>query len=182
MELRKAVDNLCIFDPRFSGYAEAFANEVGGSTATQAVSSMDDLKAAIGGYGSVKFLEVALHGSPGMIHFANNGAMVGSYLGTLTQGTNFIQKDARILFASCEIGKGESGDDFMAELAKKLLLGKGGTIGASTVSNVVYFPRATFAMGAYLESFSGGTLKVRRYDANGIQIAERIVNRYGTPQ
>jgi hypothetical protein len=144
-----------------------------------AVGNMDDLRALVGKFTSVKFLEVALHGSPGMIHLANGGAMVGSYLGTLLQGAPFLQKDARILFASCDIAKGETGDRFMSELAKKMLIGKGGTIGASTVSNVVFFPKARFALGAYLSAFSDGTLKVRRYDVNGNQIGERIVDRYG---
>jgi hypothetical protein len=179
MELRKAVDNLCIFDPEFSGYAEAFVNDLGGSTDTKAVSSLDDLKAAIAGFSLVKYLEVCLHGTPGMIHFANKGAMVGHYLGTLVQQTPFLHRDARVLFASCDIGKGEAGDFFMSELARKMLIGKGGTIGAATVSNVVWFPRSKFAKGPFMEYFTDATLKVRRYDVEGRQIGARDVDRYG---
>lgn len=179
MGLTKTVDNLCVFDPEFSGYAETFVSDLGGNSDTMAVSRMDDLKAAIAGFTNVKYLEVCLHGSPGMIYFANGGAMVGHYLGTLTQTTNFLQREARVLFASCDIGKGETGDEFMAKLAKSMLVGKGGTIGASTVSNFVLFPRTRFATGAFMELLSFGRLKIRSYDTSGKQIGERIVDRHG---
>ncbi|HBR58409.1 MAG TPA: hypothetical protein DEA22_13230, partial [Blastocatellia bacterium] len=87
MLLRNAVDNLCIYDPEFSGHAEAFQKDLGGSTAIVAIQSMDDLKSAIENFSNIRFLDVCLHGTPGMIYFANRGAMVGSYFGTLTQGS-----------------------------------------------------------------------------------------------
>jgi len=45
--MKKAVDNLCVYDPEFSGYAEAFLSDLGGSSATAAVTSIEDLKAAL---------------------------------------------------------------------------------------------------------------------------------------
>lgn len=180
MVLRNAVDNLCIYDPEFSGHAEAFQKDLGGGTAIVAIQSMDDLKSAIENFSNIRFLDVCLHGTPGMIYFANRGAMVGSYFGTLTQGSPFLNKGARILFESCEIGKGAEGDKFMDDLAKTMLLGKGGIIGASTVTNYVFMPKSSFSMGAFLAPFSGGTLKVRQYDVNGNRIGSRSVNRYGS--
>src|SRR5690349_12808690 len=56
MELRKAVDNLCIYDPEFQAYADKFASDIGGSCAVQAVSSRDELIVAVNGFTSVKFL------------------------------------------------------------------------------------------------------------------------------
>jgi hypothetical protein len=114
-----------------------------------------------------------------MIQFADNGVMVGPYLGTLMQGSNLLAKNARVLFASCNIGKGETGDLFMAELAKRMLIGKGGIIGAATVANTVYLPRSRFAMGAFMEMSDQSTLKVRKYDTSGKQIGARDVDRFG---
>lgn len=179
MDLKKSVDNLCVYDPGFSGYGQAFVSDLGGSSESVSVSSMDDLKAVVAGFCAVKFLEICLHGSPGMIHFANGGAMVGQYLGDLARGTDLLSRNARILFASCDIGKGDAGDRFMSELAKRMLVGKGGIIGAATVSNMVVFPKSSFALGPFMVPLSGGRLKVRKYDTNGDLTGERTVDRYG---
>lgn len=179
MELRKAVDNLLIYDPEFQKYADKFVGEMGGSSAIQAVGSMDDLKAAINSYTNVKFLEICLHGSPGNIHFSDKSAMVGKLLGTMIQNSLFLNKSARILFDNCNIGEGEAGDIFMDELGMKMLKGKGGMIGATTVKNEIYFYQSQFSTDAYMKPFSFGRLKVRRYDEDGNRIAERVVDRHG---
>ncbi len=140
---------------------------------------MKDLQEAIHKYSNVKFLEMLLHGRPGMIYFADKGSMVGSYLGTMMQGTPFLAKNARVLFDSCNIAEGEFGDKFMADLAKKMLVGRGGIIGASTVENKIYFPRASFVTGVYMTPLSFGRLKVRSYNESGDQIGERVVDRHG---
>ncbi len=179
MELQKAVDNLCLFDPEFQASADKFLTEMGGNSAAEPISTMKDLQEAIHKYSNVKFLEILLHGRPGMIDFANKGTMVGSYLGTMMQGTLFLAKNARVLFDSCNIAEGDYGDKFMADLAKKMLIGRGGIIGATTVENQIYFPRSSFVTGAYMAPLSFGRLKVRSYDESGDQIGERVVDRHG---
>lgn len=184
MNLRKAVDNLLIYDPEFVGYANKFIGATGGSSAIFPVKCMDDLKTAIDSFTNVKFLEVCLHGSPGMIGFANKGAMIGEYLGNLTQGKPFLQKDARVLFDSCNIGEGAAGDKFMDNLAKLMLIGKGGIIGASTIKNIVFGAGKPSASDVYLDidhlsDIFGAKLKVKRYDASGKLVGQRSVNRFG---
>lgn len=179
MELRKAVDNLCIYDPEFQAYADKFVSEMGGSSAIQPVGSRDELIAAINGYTNIRFLEVCLHGTPGMIHFANNGAMRGQNLGALTQNTLFLQKNARVLFDSCNIGEGIVGSIFMDELGMLMLKGKGGIIGATTVKNGLLLPTSRFCTDMYMKPLSFGRLIVRRYDETGNQISERTVDRHG---
>lgn len=179
MELRKAVDNLCIYDPEFQSYADKFVGQTGGSSAIRAVGSMDELKSAIDSFTSVKFLEVCLHGTPGMIKFADGSAMVGQYLGVLTHGKLFLAPNARVLFDSCNIGEGETGDKFMDELGERLFKGKGGIIGASTVKNIELLPKSRFCTEIYMEPLSFGRLKVRRYNEGGTRAGEKTVDRNG---
>lgn len=178
MELKKAVDNLLFYDPEFEGFASKFVSELGGSSAIQSITNMDELKNAINSFTNVKFLEICFHGSPGFFYLADKCQVVGAYLGELAQGKPFIQKNARILFDSCSIGQGEAGDRFMDELGKKMLTGKGGVIGASTAENV-RFKLIPFCNGLYFEEFSDGRLKVKRYDVNGKQVGALAVDRYG---
>lgn len=184
MKLRTAVDNLLIYDPGFIGYANKFVGQTGGSSAIAPVKCMDDLKTVIDGFTNVRFLEVALHGSPGMIHFANKGAMIGAYLGNLTQGKPFLQKNVRILFDSCNIGEGTAGDKFMDALAKLMLIGKGGIIGASTIKNIVWRSDQPSASDVYMniDNWSdvfGAKLKIKRYDEKGELVNQSSVNRFG---
>ena len=179
MDLRKAVDNLCLYDPEFQGYADKFVGEMGGSSAIQAVGSKDELSAAIGAYTNVRFLEICLHGTPGMILFANDGMMLGAHLGTMTQNTLFLQKNARVLFDSCNIAEGDAGDKFMDELGRRMFKGKGGIIGATTVTNFHFLPKSRFCTDMYMKPLSFGRLKVRRYDEIGDLIGDRVVDRHG---
>ena len=64
MQLRKAVDNLCLYDPDFKGVAQRFRRDLGGSSDIYEVNTMDDLKTALNSYTGVKFLEIVLHGDP----------------------------------------------------------------------------------------------------------------------
>jgi len=176
--MRKAVDNLCLYDPDFDGYAKRTLNELGGSSDIFPVSSLDDLKTAVNTYSNVKFLEIVLHGKPGSILFANKGEMRGAYLGTLTNGTPFLQRDARILFDSCNIGLGIEGENFMDELGKRMLTGKGGIIGATTAANVVALPKYAFGKGVQMSS-DDGRLKVYKYNLNGIRSGYMIVDSAG---
>lgn len=179
MELRKAVDNLCLYDPEFQSYADKFVGEMGGSSAIFAVGSRDELIEAVNAYTGVRFLEICLHGLPGMIIFANESGMRGQNLGAMTRGTLFLQKNARILFDSCNIGEGERGDRFMDELGQQMFQGKGGIIGASTVKNIQLLPKSRFCTAIYMKPFTDGLLKVRRYDENGNRVAERTVDSHG---
>jgi len=174
MNLRTAVDNLCLYDPEFQDYADKFTGEMGGSSAIRAVGSRDELIAAFNDYVNVKFVEVCLHGTPGMIHFADNCGMIWPSFGTLTQNTLFLQKGARVLFDSCNIAEGEAAQIRMNELGRQMFKGRGGTIGATTVKNVIYFPKTRFATGVFMMPFSSGQLIVRRYDQTGSPIGERI--------
>ena len=58
--------------------ADKFVAETGGSSAIQAVGSRNELIAAVQAYTNVRFLEICLHGTPGMIHFADDGAIRGA--------------------------------------------------------------------------------------------------------
>ncbi|MEZ5344420.1 MAG: hypothetical protein R2681_02595 [Pyrinomonadaceae bacterium] len=177
--MRKAIDNLLLYDVEFRGCAEQFAAETNGNSETYAVNSMKDLEKAIDSFSNVKFLEIMLHGKPGMIDFADGGSMLGSYFGKMVNGKPFVQNDLRILFNSCNIGEGERGDKFMDELGKSLLMGKGGTIGATTVKNIVLLPESGFATGVFMKPLSFGRLKVVRYDTAGNRTVSRTVDRHG---
>jgi len=177
MELRKAVDNLCIYDPEFDYIAERFVSDVGTNSEKHSVRTMDDLKDALNSYFSVKFLEVCLHGSPGMIYLNDKTAVVGSYINKLVTNANFLQKESRILFDSCSIGAGDPGENFLDSLGSGLLMGKGGIAGATTVDNVVS-PLFSWT-SVYMKPLSFGRLKVYRYDVMGNRIGERTVDRHG---
>ena len=177
MALSKSVDNLCIYDVEFSFMAERFISELGEGSATHQVKTMNDLKAALNDYNAVKFLEVCLHGTPGMLYLNDKTAMVGSYINQLALNQLFLQKGARILFDSCAIGEGKRGDEFMDSIGTGMLKGKGGIVGATTVDNVV-FPLFPWT-GVYMKPLSFGRLKVKRYDESGKQVGEQTVDRHG---
>ena len=179
MELRKAVDNLCLYDPECQSYADKFVGEMGGSSAIQAVGSRAELVTAVNASTNVKFLEICLHGRPGMLIFADDAGMIGKNLGVMTQNTLFLQKNARVLFDSCEIGEGEVGDRFMDELGSLMFRGKGGIIGAATVKVIHLLPKSRFCTAMYLKPGSSGLLKVRRYDESGNRVGERVVDSRG---
>jgi hypothetical protein len=178
MEIKKAVDYLCLYDPGFEGYAKRSQSEWGGSSDIFSVGGLNDLKTAIDSYSNIKFLEIILHGKPGWIDFADKGTMKGEVLGTFASGTAFLQREARVFFGSCSIGLGIEGENFMDELGKRLLTGKGGIIGASTVDNQVYYPKFRFGRGLQFTS-DDGRLKVYRYNTNGIRSGYMIVDSKG---
>ncbi|MFV0389557.1 MAG: hypothetical protein ACK5NT_12475 [Pyrinomonadaceae bacterium] len=181
MKLRKATSNLLIFDPEFTGFANKFISSMGSDSEIVPVKSLAELTHAIDSFSNVRFLEVALHGSPGQIRFANGAGMTGVYFAKLAFSKPFIAKNARILFDSCNIGEGTAGDDFMDEFGKLMFFGKGGILGATTVANHVYFPNTIFATNVYMNPREGldAKLKVRRYDNFGNSVAQTEVNRLG---
>lgn len=177
MQLTKAVDNLCLYDPEFKYIADRFLREVGGSSDIFEVKTMADLTTALNSYKLVKFLEIVLHGSSGTIYMGKM-VMSGSYIAKLAEtNPNLLQKNARILFDSCSIGKGDFGDKFMIELGAKLLKNKGGIIGASTVDNWT-FPMFGWT-GVYMGPLSFGRLKVKKFDIDGKPDGAVQVDRHG---
>ena len=177
MGLNKSVDNLCIYDVNFSHFAERFIEKLGGSSAVHAVDKMSDLDAALNEYNGVKFLEIALHGSPGMLYLNDKTTIVGSYINKMVKNPLFLTKGARILFDNCSIGASECGDKFMNSVGAGMLKGKGGIVGATTVDNLV-IPIAAWA-DVYLLPFTDGRLKVRKYDESGNLVASKTVDRHG---
>lgn len=177
MPLNETVDNLCVYDPEFDYIAERFVSEMGGNSTSHEVKSLSDLKTAFSSYNGVRFFEVCLHGTAGMIWFADKIVMSGSHINTLCANSMFLRKDARILFDNCCIGEGTKGDDFMDSIGAGLLKGKGGTVGATTVKNLSH-PWLSWT-GIYMRPLSFGRLKVKRYDDSGKLIASRTVDRHG---
>ena len=177
MSLNTTVDNLCVYDIEFQYLADRFVNELGSNSAVHPVKTMDDLKAALNNYNGVKFLEICLHGTPGMLYLNNQTALVGAYLNTLAVNPLFLQKNARVLFDSCSIGEGTTGDKFMNTLGTGLLKGRGGFIGATTVTNTA-FPLLPWT-GVYMKPLSFGRLKIRKYDTDGNLIGSQTVDRHG---
>jgi hypothetical protein len=177
MGLNQAVDNLCIYTPDFQHYADKFLAETDGSKSVHKVETMEELKTALTSYNAVKFLEICLHGTPGMVHLTDGTAIVGSYLNKMATNQLFLQKNARILFDNCSIGAGDAGDKFMDSIGAGMLKDKGGFVGATTVENE-YRPLLSF-LGIHMKPLSFGRLKVRRYDETGKLIASETVDRHG---
>jgi len=172
MSDQKALEYLCIYDPQFNSYASDFCESFGLNATAEPVSCMDDLRAVVNKYALVRYVEICLHGGPGMIYFANKGAMMGSYLGILTTTANTLCREARVLFLSCNIGGGPAGDKFLTDLGQSMFKGIGGTAGASTVTNLA-------TAGGRMNPLSAGRLKVRRFDTNGDIVGTRDVDQFG---
>lgn len=177
MKLNKSVDNLLIYDDEFQYFADRFVREIGSNCATHRVKTMVDLAEAILKHNAVKFLEICLHGSPGLLYVNKGKGFDGSVLNTIAAGNPiFLKKNARILFDSCEVGRGDIGDKFMDSIGAGLLKGKGGIVGATTIVNLNY-PLRPWVTGAHM--LTGGILKARRYDESGKLVANRNVDEYG---
>jgi hypothetical protein len=177
MELSRAVDNLCLYDPQFEPAAYRFLSEVGGSSAIQPLTNWQDLVAASRNHTLVKFLVLHTHGLPGTVDLAEDRVR-GYDFSFLEARPQFLRRDARILFLGCNIAEGSVGDRFMDQVGQYLLLGKGGFVGATTVKNGV-FQIAHFASETYMKPLTGGRLKVKQYDMSGAPVGSRTVDRHG---
>jgi hypothetical protein len=168
MELRKAVDNLCLFDPQFEADNSRMVQSTGGSTVAHAITSLTDVNDAIKQYTNVKLLVFNTHGVPGGIRLPNGLAFSMEFM---DMGSNpiFLSREARILFLGCNVGEDVAGDKFIDKAGGHILKGKGGYIGATTVANFTLgwvIPEAT------MFGFSDSTrLKVRRFDVEGKMIS-----------
>jgi hypothetical protein len=178
MQLTKAVDNLFLYSPEFKDDVERFLRDSGSSSDVYEINTKEDLKTAVNSYRMVKFLEIDTHGAPGAIQLGNKSVINPTLIADLAvTNPNFLQKNARILFDGCNVGEGPLGDKLMDELGLKLLKGKGGIIGATTVSNVS-FSRTSWT-GIYMTPLSFGRLKIKKYDFNGKLDSSMQVDRHG---
>lgn len=180
MSMTEAVDHLYLYDPEFEPGAHKFLREMGGSSAVRAVSCWETLTDALNAYTLVKSLTFSTHGLPGTVCLANGTKVEGIDFMLLKKNPQFLKMGARILFDGCNIGEGPRGDQFMDEIGLYALRSKGGVVGATTVSNVLFqlgpFSTETFMNPAAFDA----RLKVRRYDLSGARVSAQAVNRYGT--
>ncbi len=176
MESKMFVDNLCIYWGEFKETAASFveeSNSSGGTSSMHEIKTLDDIETAFNTYFQVKFFEVLLHGDAGVISLPGKCGFMGNYFATLCENPMFLQKNARILFDSCSIGAGETGDKFMDSIGAGFLKGKGGFVGATTVQNWAY------PFGVYMRPLSFGRVKVKKYDEAGTPVAAQTVDRHG---
>jgi hypothetical protein len=170
-----SVDYLLFYDPDFEMYAEGFRKDHTGAI-THVVNNTTDIIEAVKGYSNVKYLELALHGSPGSIYFKSKGQMVASYFGTISKAASMLAPNARVLFLGCNIAEGTEGDKFLAEVGNKMFIGTGGIAGGTTVANAVFRGGASRMNPLW---FFGAKLKVRRFDTSGKMIAGQDVGYFG---
>ncbi len=182
--LRRAIDNLLLYDPDHQDYASKYKDEVGSNCDVYKVNSLNDLKTAVAEFTNVRYLEIVFHGTAGSnLRFGDGSGIAGSLFSrTLTENPVFINPNSRVLFYSCNIGEGTVGDNFMDHFGKTVFAGRGGILGATTVVNRVLFRNTVFATNIFMVPGLDGKLKVRRYDQNGTRKSERIVNKYGKLQ
>jgi hypothetical protein len=182
--MRTAIDTLFLHDPEFEGNANAFKNEVGGTSATHPVTSIDTLKQALDSYSLVKFLVVLCHGSPGRIWLPSDEEVDGmDFWGLGLLPDTLLRRDARVLFYGCNLGAGTEGDTFLDDFGRAAFRGKGGTVGASTVTNFTWSLGPVGLADAWMSLASpfAARLKVVRYNQAGNRTDSLSVNRWGTP-
>lgn len=176
--MRTAVDNLYLYDPQFEAGAKRFAGELGGSTATAPITSATDIGNRMKDHSNVRFLVFDTHGSPGKIWLPNNTNFEGVDFMIYARYGNFLSRNAQVLFLGCNVGEGPAGDAFLGDVGKFLLRGKGGTVGATTVSNIT-FQIGSFSSEAYMMPLSFGRMKVKRYSDKGNEVGSITVDRHG---
>jgi hypothetical protein len=166
MPLRTMVDTLYLYVPEFAGGAGATVRSIGGSIAKRAIGTRAELEESLNQFVGVRFLMIDTHGSPGRIYLADNSSYDGMDLGMLPRSPLLLQPDVRVLFFGCSVGEGPPGDRFLDDVGRSFLVGKGGYVGAATVT-VMIGQASSFATDSFLQPFSGGAVKVSRYDRNG---------------
>ncbi len=134
--MKTMASTLYLYDPQFEANAQAFRDEVGGDCAIQAVSTFDDLAKALDSFCQVGFLVVDTHGAPGKIALADGTSVDGFDFRMLRLlPRDLLKKNARVLFYGCNLGEGDAGETFLNDFGDAAFRGKGGTVGASTVTN-----------------------------------------------
>lgn len=180
--MKTATDTLYLYDPQFEPNAQSFKDDVGGTCAIHPVACFDTLKAALASYALVKFLVLDTHGRPGQLAMADGAHVDGmdfDFLGLLPP--DLLQKHARVLFYGCNLGEGDAGDAFLDDFGLAAFRGKGGTAGASTVSNFSLLLGRFGSVNAWMDGGSplAARLKVVRYNESGQRAASLSVNRWG---
>ena len=177
--MKTAVDNLYLYDPQFEAGAKKFVSELGGSSAMEPINAASDIGEAMKKYALVKFLVFDTHGAPGKIWLPKTKFFEGIDFITFGRNAQFLAKDARVLFLGCNVGEGAPGDVFLSDIGQFLLKGKGGTVGATTVSNITFQLGTLFSSEAYMLPLSFGRLKVKRYSNEGKEMGSITVDRHG---
>ncbi|BDG72654.1 DUF4347 domain-containing protein [Roseomonas fluvialis] len=180
--MRTAIDTLYLYDPQFAANAQAFKDETGGTCAMHPVSCLDTLKAALDGYVQVGFIIFDTHGSPGALSLADGGTVDGMDFGMLGLiPPTLLRRQARVLFYGCNLGEGAEGDTFLDEFGHAAFRGKGGTAGASTVTNLSWSIGSIGSAGVWMNPFSlfGARLKVVRFNEAGERATSASVDRWG---
>lgn len=176
--MNTAVDNLYLYDPQFEAGAKSFVSEMGGSSTSFPIPTIDALDTALNTHVAVKFLVFDTHGEPGKIDLPDGTKFEGMDFMAFVKNQQFLKRDARVLFYGCNVGEGPAGDTFLQEVGTYLLRGKGGTVGATTSMNMS-FSLGSFSSEAYMVPLSFGRLRVKRYDEKGNEIGSRTVDRHG---
>ena len=179
--LRTAVDNLYLYDPDFEAGAKSFLSSVGGSSAYFQIKNTSDIKTAIDSYVGVKFLIFDTHGEAGKISLSDHAKVEGLDFMFYMKNNSFLKRDAQILFYGCSIGDGSAGDTFIDEAGFYLLKGKGGIVGATTVTNFT-FQSGSWSSESYMNLFGRSRLKVKRFNTQGKATGSRTVDRWGNAQ
>lgn len=180
--MKKSVDNLVLYDPQVLSAARKIAEDIGGSSAMGALASATDLEEHMKTFVGVKQLFVLTHGGPGKVYVPIGGKMWAIYQHPdwvlYAKYTEFLAKDARVLFMGCNVGEGSQGDMFMSSFAQHMLKGKGGIVGATTTKNLL-FMLGPWATDLWMLPLSFGRLKVRKYSIEGKEIGAMNVDRHG---
>lgn len=182
MSDQTAAEYLLIYDPEFEADSIDFKENFGLNAKTEAVRNTADLISVAGKYTLVKYLEIDLHGSPGMLHCASGGAMMGTYFGGLINSANMLCSGARVLFLGCNVAQGTAGDKFLVDVGKAMFKGLGGTVGASTVLNISTHDGEVFFKRIHLWEipFDDARLKTCRFDVDGEEIGAQEIDRWGS--
>lgn len=173
-----AVDNLYLYDPQFEAGAKSFVGDLGGSSASYPIPTVNALENALNKHVAVKFLVFDTHGEPGRITLPDDSKLEGLDFMMLAKNGAFLKRNSRVLFYGCNVGEGKPGDLFLSEVGAYLLRGKGGTVGATTSMNMS-FSLGSFSTETYMVPLSFGRLKVKRYDDKGNEVGSLKVDRHG---
>ncbi|WP_198368564.1 DUF4347 domain-containing protein [Roseomonas rosulenta] len=180
--MKTTAATLYVYDPQFEANAKAFQEEIGGDCAIRPVTGFDDLVKALDSYTQVGFLVFDTHGEPGKVALADGSRVEGFDFRLLRLlPKELLRKDARVLFYGCNIGEGAAGDTFLDDFGLAAFRGKGGTAGASTVTNfsLSLGPLGSVETWMELESPFAARLKVARFNEAGTREASMSVDRWG---